>query len=91
MSSVVDLDRRAVEVSAGIAAHITPGQLTWPTPCAGWSLADLLSHMIAQVPSGARGGPGELPGGDAGRNGGADLYRAPVKVHHVAHPTHLPA
>ena len=48
MSSVVDLDRRAVEVSAGIAAHITPGQLTWPTPCAGWSLADLLSHMIAQ-------------------------------------------
>jgi len=48
MSSVVDLDRRAVEVSAGIAARITPGQLTWPTPCAGWNLADLLSHMIAQ-------------------------------------------
>ena len=48
MGSVVDLDRRAVEVSAGIAARITPGQLTWPTPCAGWNLADLLSHMIAQ-------------------------------------------
>ena len=48
MSSVVDLDRRAVEVSAGIAARITPAQLTWPTPCAGWNLADLLSHMIAQ-------------------------------------------
>jgi uncharacterized protein (TIGR03086 family) len=48
MSSVVDLDRRAVEVSAGIAAHITPGQLTRPTPCAGWNLADLLSHIIAQ-------------------------------------------
>ena len=48
MSNVVDLDRRAVEVSAGIAAHITAGQLTRPTPCAGWNLADLLSHMIAQ-------------------------------------------
>ena len=48
MSSVVDLDRRAVEVSADIAAHITAGQLTWPTPCAGWNLADLLCHMIAQ-------------------------------------------
>jgi uncharacterized protein (TIGR03086 family) len=48
MRSVVDLDRRAVEVSAGIAARITPGQLTWPTPCVGWNLGDLLSHMIAQ-------------------------------------------
>jgi uncharacterized protein (TIGR03086 family) len=48
MSSVVDLDRRAVEVSVGIAARITPAQLTRPTPCAGWNLADLLSHMIAQ-------------------------------------------
>jgi len=48
MSSVVDLDRRAVEISVGIAAGITPGQLAWPTPCAGWNLADLLSHMIAQ-------------------------------------------
>ena len=48
MRSVVDLDRRAVEVSAGIAARITPRQLTCPTPCAGWNLGDLLSHMIAQ-------------------------------------------
>jgi uncharacterized protein (TIGR03086 family) len=45
---LVALDRRAVERSIGIAATVTKAQLALPTPCAGWSLGDLLAHMIAQ-------------------------------------------
>jgi uncharacterized protein (TIGR03083 family) len=48
MSSVVDLDRRAVEISVDIVRGISAGQFARPTPCAGWNLGDLLGHMIAQ-------------------------------------------
>jgi uncharacterized protein (TIGR03086 family) len=46
--TTVDLDRCAVEHSVGIVAAVTPDHLALPTPCAGWTLGDLLAHMIAQ-------------------------------------------
>jgi uncharacterized protein (TIGR03086 family) len=45
---MVDLDRRAVELSAHIVAQATPADLGRATPCAAWSLRDLLDHMITQ-------------------------------------------
>jgi uncharacterized protein (TIGR03086 family) len=45
---IVDLDRRAVELSARIIAQAEPADLGRATPCAGWSLRDLLDHMITQ-------------------------------------------
>lgn len=43
-----ELDRHAMDVTAGIVSHITPEQLGNPTPCQGWLLRDLLAHIIGQ-------------------------------------------
>jgi uncharacterized protein (TIGR03086 family) len=40
--------RRAVEVSVDVVESVTVDDLTRPTPCARWSLADLLAHMTVQ-------------------------------------------
>jgi uncharacterized protein (TIGR03086 family) len=45
---MVELDRAAVEASVAVAARLTSDDLARPTPCAGWTVADLLAHMIAQ-------------------------------------------
>jgi uncharacterized protein (TIGR03086 family) len=63
MNDIRDLDRRAVVASAAVAMRVTPEQLSRPTPCAGWSVADLLAHMTAQ----------HLGFAAAARGGGADL------------------
>ncbi|HEY0937327.1 MAG TPA: TIGR03086 family metal-binding protein [Trebonia sp.] len=47
-SALLALDARAVHVSAGLAAQAGAADLARPTPCAGWSLRDLLAHMTAQ-------------------------------------------
>lgn len=41
-------DHRAVTLAANVIARVTPGQLSLPTPCPPWTLADLLRHMVAQ-------------------------------------------
>lgn len=43
-----ELDRRAVQASLEAVAEVRAGDLGRPTPCAGWTLADLLAHMTAQ-------------------------------------------
>jgi uncharacterized protein (TIGR03086 family) len=43
-----ELDRRAVERSISVLNGVKAEDLARPTPCAGWSLADLLRHMTAQ-------------------------------------------
>jgi uncharacterized protein (TIGR03086 family) len=43
-----ELNRRAVLGSVAIVAGVTPGDLDRATPCAGWTLAGLLAHMIGQ-------------------------------------------
>jgi uncharacterized protein (TIGR03086 family) len=45
---VVELDAAAVRTSVEVAARLTPDDVGRPTPCAGWTVADLLAHMIAQ-------------------------------------------
>jgi uncharacterized protein (TIGR03086 family) len=48
LSNVRDGHARAVRLTIHIADQITPNDLTRATPCAGWTLADLLAHMIVQ-------------------------------------------
>ncbi|MFD1930010.1 MULTISPECIES: TIGR03086 family metal-binding protein [Nonomuraea] len=43
-----ELDRRAVMAGVAVVGKATGEDLGRPTPCAGWTLADLLAHMIAQ-------------------------------------------
>jgi uncharacterized protein (TIGR03086 family) len=45
---MAELDRRAVEASARVVSQAGPGDLGRATPCAGWTLRDLLEHMIIQ-------------------------------------------
>ncbi|MUM16035.1 TIGR03086 family protein [Mycobacterium sp. CBMA271] len=40
--------RTAVLASAEIVSAVTPDDLHRPTPCAGWTVADLLAHMTVQ-------------------------------------------
>jgi uncharacterized protein (TIGR03086 family) len=47
-TDLLALDARAVHVSAGLVAQASPTDLGRPTPCAGWTLLDLLEHMTAQ-------------------------------------------
>jgi uncharacterized protein (TIGR03086 family) len=47
-SGLLALDARAVHASAGLAAQASAADLHRPTPCAGWTLRDLLEHMTAQ-------------------------------------------
>jgi uncharacterized protein (TIGR03086 family) len=42
------LDSRAVEASVRVVAQTGPDDLARPTPCADWTLGDLLAHMTAQ-------------------------------------------
>jgi uncharacterized protein (TIGR03086 family) len=44
----VALDRRVVELSVQIVSQAQPADLTRPTPCADWTLRDLLEHMTTQ-------------------------------------------
>jgi uncharacterized protein (TIGR03086 family) len=63
MSDIRELDARAVRASVAIVATMTPGDLAKPTPCAGWTLGDLLAHMITQhngFAAAARGHGGDV-------------------------------
>jgi uncharacterized protein (TIGR03086 family) len=42
------LHRSALALAAAQVGTLRPDDLTSPTPCAGWRLADLLAHMIGQ-------------------------------------------
>jgi uncharacterized protein (TIGR03086 family) len=46
--NIRELDRRAMDVTAGLVPLITPERLDAPTPCAGWQVRDLLAHIIGQ-------------------------------------------
>jgi uncharacterized protein (TIGR03086 family) len=45
---LVDLDARVVEASVALVKQAGLLDLDRPTPCAGWTLADLIGHMTAQ-------------------------------------------
>ena len=48
ISDVRPFHRTAVQASVDVVAAVTRDDLRRPTPCAGWNLLDLLSHMTAQ-------------------------------------------
>jgi len=43
-----DLNRRTVDYSVEIVSRLTADDLDRPTPCAAWTVADLLAHMTVQ-------------------------------------------
>jgi uncharacterized protein (TIGR03086 family) len=47
-SDIGELNRRAVEASVELVSRVTAGDLGRPTPCAGWTLGELLAHMTVQ-------------------------------------------
>ncbi len=58
-----ELDRRVVRASMGLVAMVTVEDLGRPTPCADWTLAELLAHMTAQhhgFAASAEGGGADL-------------------------------
>jgi uncharacterized protein (TIGR03086 family) len=42
----VELDRRVLDAIGPMLARVRPRHLSLPTPCAGWTLGDLLRHMV---------------------------------------------
>jgi uncharacterized protein (TIGR03086 family) len=48
MDEIVDRNARAVQGSVRVVAKVREADLSKPTPCAGWTLADLLTHMTVQ-------------------------------------------
>jgi uncharacterized protein (TIGR03086 family) len=48
LDSVVELDRRAVLGSVAVVDRVREEDLERPTPCAGWTVRDLLAHMTVQ-------------------------------------------
>ncbi|MEU1210738.1 TIGR03086 family metal-binding protein [Nocardia sp. NPDC005825] len=47
-TELLALDARAVRASIDVVAGVTSDDLDAPTPCEGWTLRDLLEHMIVQ-------------------------------------------
>ena len=66
MHTILDIrtfHRTAVATSVDVVNVVTLDDLERPTPCAGWTLADLLAHMTVQhhgFAAAARGGGDEL-------------------------------
>ncbi|AIC72414.1 TIGR03086 family protein [Mycobacteroides abscessus] len=57
-----DVHKTAVQTSADIVSAVTRGDLRRPTPCVGWTLGDLLTHMTVQhhgFAAAARGAGGD--------------------------------
>lgn len=48
LPEVRSLHRRALEVAGELVARVRPADLARPSPCAGWDLAALLTHVIGQ-------------------------------------------
>jgi uncharacterized protein (TIGR03086 family) len=48
MTDIRPLDHRALAVTEEIVDQVKPVHLSRPTPCADWSLRQLLAHMIGQ-------------------------------------------
>jgi uncharacterized protein (TIGR03086 family) len=48
MVDIRELDRRALTTTESIVRRVDAGGLDRPTPCAEWSLGQLLAHMVGQ-------------------------------------------
>ncbi|MFE0152107.1 TIGR03086 family metal-binding protein [Nonomuraea sp. NPDC059007] len=45
---LIEMDARAVRTGVALVDQVRAADLARPTPCAGWTLRDLLTHMTAQ-------------------------------------------
>ena len=48
MADLVQCHRRVLESSVAIVGHVSIRDLERPTPCIGWTLRQLLAHMVGQ-------------------------------------------
>ena len=48
MEDRLALHAEAMELMDAVVAQVTDGDLERPTPCAGWTVADLLAHEVGQ-------------------------------------------
>jgi uncharacterized protein (TIGR03086 family) len=62
---IVALDARVVRATVDVVSRVGPADLTRPTPCADWTLGELLAHMTAQHDGWAAAAAGD--GGDLSR------------------------
>ncbi len=62
---IVALDARVVRATVSVVSQVGPADLARPTPCADWTLAELLAHMTAQHDGWAAAAAGD--GGDLSR------------------------
>lgn len=75
---VRDLDVRALRAAGQVIAQVTAADLARPTPCASWSLAELLRHLVSEnlgFAANAAGTPVDRSIWDSGALG-TDPYRA---------------
>jgi uncharacterized protein (TIGR03086 family) len=79
MSDVVECHRAAMQVSIAVVEQLSAADLMRPTPCADWSLEQLLAHMIGQN----YGFAAAAASSDAGRDM-AGFADRPVRQHPVA-------
>jgi uncharacterized protein (TIGR03086 family) len=62
---IVALDVRVVRATVDVVSQVGPADLARPTPCADWTLGELLAHMTAQHDGWAAAAAGD--GGDLSR------------------------
>ena len=62
---IVALDARVVRATVDVVSQAGPADLARPTPCADWTLGELLAHMTAQHDGWAAAAAGD--GGDLSR------------------------
>jgi uncharacterized protein (TIGR03086 family) len=80
-TGVVALDAQAVHASIDMVAQATQADLARPTPCARWTLGDLLTHMAAQHYGFAAAAAGD---GDPARWRPRPLGEDPVAAYRTA-------
>jgi uncharacterized protein (TIGR03086 family) len=62
---IVALDARVVRATVDVVSRVGPADLARPTPCAEWTLGELLTHMTAQHDGWVAAAAGD--GGDLSR------------------------
>ncbi len=64
MDEMAPLRRAGSEYEPGLA-DISPDQVSRPTPCAGWRVRDLISHIVGERIMSVFGLDGDILGADA--------------------------
>jgi len=83
LSGATGLLAGAISYALGVCALVAPGEMTLPTPCAGWDLAMLLGHLgdsMADLETAIRTGDLDLDRTSAGPPPGVDPAGDPIEV-----------